>query len=98
MARVETLVRGSTLVDQIERCFDRVTSPSMKVLRWFLALWSLATYVDLCFDAFPYLGITSATKRSGKTRTAEVSESCSAVPRNGLSRQRRPSCTEASRA
>jgi len=37
-----------------------------------LAAWSLATYVYDKFDAFPYLAITSPTKRCGKTRAAEV--------------------------
>jgi hypothetical protein len=36
------------------------------------ALWSIATYVYPLFDAFPYMIITSATKRSGKTRFSEV--------------------------
>ncbi len=39
--------------------------------RWFdvLALWALGTWVYASqFDAFPYLVVTSATKRSGKTR------------------------------
>ena len=39
-----------------------------------LALWVLATHVFDCFDAFPYLAITSPTKRCGKTRLAEIIE------------------------
>jgi putative DNA primase/helicase len=39
-----------------------------------LALWILATHVFECFDAFPYLAITSPTKRCGKTRLAEIIE------------------------
>ena len=39
-----------------------------------LALWTLATHVFDCFDAFPYLAITSPTKRCGKTRLAEIVE------------------------
>jgi len=31
-----------------------------------LALWTLATHVFDCFDAFPYLAITSPTKRCGR--------------------------------
>jgi len=46
-----------------------------------LALWTLATYLFDCFDAFPYLAITSPTKRCGKTRLAEIVEMHSA---NGL--------------
>jgi hypothetical protein len=37
-----------------------------------LALWTLATYLWPSFDAFPYLVITSDTKRSGKTRLSEL--------------------------
>lgn len=37
-----------------------------------LALWTIGTYAYLDFDAFPYLVITSATKRSGKTRLSEL--------------------------
>lgn len=36
------------------------------------ALWTVATYLWPDFDCFPYLVITSATKRAGKTRLAEV--------------------------
>src|SRR6266853_2617138 len=46
-----------------------------------LALWTLATHVFECFDAFPYLAITSPTKRCGKTRLAEIIEMFS---NNGL--------------
>lgn len=37
-----------------------------------LSLWTLATYIFDCFDAFAYLGITSPTKRCGKTRLGEL--------------------------
>lgn len=46
-----------------------------------LALWTLATHIFDCFDAFPYLAITSPTKRCGKTRLAEVVELLAANPR-----------------
>jgi uncharacterized protein DUF3631 len=36
------------------------------------AMWTLATFLWPHFDAFPYVTITSATKRSGKTRFAEI--------------------------
>ena len=39
-----------------------------------LALWTFATHLFDCFDAFPYLAITSPTKRCGKTRLAEIIE------------------------
>lgn len=37
-----------------------------------LSLWTIATHMWPDFDAFPYLVITSETKRSGKTRLSEV--------------------------
>lgn len=37
-----------------------------------LALWTVGTFMFTEFDAFPYLVITSDTKRSGKTRLAEL--------------------------
>lgn len=46
------------------------------------ALWAAATYLWPHFDAFPYLVITSSTKRSGKSRFAEVLSFMSANPRN----------------
>lgn len=41
-----------------------------------LALWTIGTYLYPEFDAFPYLVITSATKRSGKTLLAEQLAFC----------------------
>ena len=37
-----------------------------------LALWNIATYMYDVFDAFPYLAITSPTKRCGKSRLGEL--------------------------
>jgi hypothetical protein len=37
-----------------------------------IALWLAATHIWPAFDAFPYLVVTSATKRSGKTRLLEL--------------------------
>lgn len=37
-----------------------------------IALWVIATYIFPDFDSFPYMVITSSTKRSGKTRCAEI--------------------------
>jgi len=37
-----------------------------------LALWCLATHLFEAFDAFPYLAVTSPTKRCGKTRVCEL--------------------------
>lgn len=46
-----------------------------------IALWTIATYIFPTFDAFPYLTITSDTKRSGKTRCAEIISFGCANPR-----------------
>lgn len=37
-----------------------------------LVLWTVATFLYPDFDAFPYMVITSSTKRSGKTRLSEI--------------------------
>jgi len=45
-----------------------------------LAVWSLATHLFDCFDAYPYLGVTSPTKRCGKSRVGELLELFCARP------------------
>jgi len=67
------------LLEDLERVFRRYLALD-KGMALVLALWSLATHVHDAFDAFPYLGITSPTKRCGKTRTAEVLELVCARP------------------
>lgn len=47
-----------------------------------IALWTICTYIFPNFDAFPYLVITSDTKRSGKSRTAELISFVCSNPRN----------------
>lgn len=37
-----------------------------------LVLWTICTQAIEIFDTFPYLVITSSTKRSGKTRASEL--------------------------
>lgn len=46
-----------------------------------LAVWVLHTYVYRCFDALPYLVITSPTKRCGKTKLLECLELICSNPR-----------------
>ena len=36
------------------------------------SLWAIGSHCFKSFDAYPYLVITAATKRSGKTRLAEL--------------------------
>lgn len=47
-----------------------------------LALWTIGTFCFPEFDAYPYLVITSPTKRSGKTRLSEMIAFCGSNPRN----------------
>jgi hypothetical protein len=66
-------------VDSLEQQFVRFLAVDAG-LPLVLALWSVATHVYDSFEAFPYLGITSPTKRCGKTRAAEVLELFCARP------------------
>ncbi len=61
----------SNVVDELETFFSRflALNPGLPLV---LALWSLATHLYDGFDAFPYLAITSPTKRCGKTRVCEL--------------------------
>jgi Protein of unknown function (DUF3631) len=45
-----------------------------------LSLWSIATHLFGGFDTFPYLAVTSPTKRCGKTRVGELLEGVCANP------------------
>jgi hypothetical protein len=47
-----------------------------------IALWIIGTYCFMDFDSYPYLQITSSTKRSGKTRLSEMISFCCSNPRN----------------
>src|SRR3979490_2250997 len=62
---------GSNLIGYFESTFRKYLAldPGLSLV---LALWTLATHVFDCFEAFPYLAITSPTKRCGKTRLAEI--------------------------
>jgi hypothetical protein len=69
----EALGAGTQLIATLENTFRKYVALDSG-LPLVLALWTLATHVFSCFEAFPYLGITSPTKRCGKTRLAEVIE------------------------
>lgn len=47
-----------------------------------IALWTICTYLFPNFDAFPYMVITSDTKRSGKTRLGELISFVCSNPRS----------------
>ena len=77
---------GAVIVATLEEEFRKYVALDTGLPR-VLALWTLATHVFDCFDAFPYLAITSPTKRCGKTRLGEVVEifSCDALRTAGAS-------------
>jgi hypothetical protein len=58
-------------VESVESLFLRFLAIDLG-LAFVLALWSIATHLHASFDAFPYLGVTSPTKRCGKTRLCEL--------------------------
>lgn len=57
-----------TLIADIETYLLDYSAFPVEGWSFVLALWALGTWCYQSFDAFPYLVITSATKRSGKTR------------------------------
>ncbi len=59
------------IVDELATLFSRFLAlhPGLSLV---LALWTIATHLHEVFDAFPYLAITSPTKRCGKTRLCEL--------------------------
>lgn len=64
---------GPQIVSTLESTYRRYLALDPG-LPFVLALWTLATHVFKCFEAFPYLAITSPTKRCGKTKLAEIVE------------------------
>ena len=73
MGRITDSGAGAQIVSALENTFRTFVALDVG-LPFVLALWILATHVFDCFDAFPYLAITSPTKRCGKTRLAEIIE------------------------
>lgn len=70
------------IISAIEAYIDKYVALSDPAYTLPLALWTMGTHVYSEFDAYPYLVITSLTKRSGKTRCSEVLSFLSATPRN----------------
>lgn len=64
--------RYTATVTRIEKFINRYVTFSDSQYSLPIALWLIATYIYPDFDAFPYMVITSDTKRSGKTRLAEL--------------------------
>lgn len=63
---------GCTLISQIESYIRSYVTLAEPYYALVIALWLAATHVWPAFDAFPYLVVTSATKRSVKTRLLEL--------------------------
>lgn len=69
-------------VNRIEHFIDKYVSLADTAYTLPLALWTMGTHIYQDFDAFPYLVITSLTKRSGKTRCSEIVSMLASAPRN----------------
>jgi 5S rRNA maturation endonuclease (ribonuclease M5) len=66
-------LRGAWVIHLLESFFlDYVILPGG--MPFVLSLWSIGTRIFNLFDCFPYLMVTSPTKRCGNTRSAEVLE------------------------
>lgn len=63
---------GCTLISQLESYIRSYVTLAENCYALVIALWLVATHAWPAFDAFPYLVVTSATKRSGKTRLLEL--------------------------
>jgi hypothetical protein len=62
----------SALIQELESYVRSYVTLAEASYAMVIALWLAATHVWPAFDAFPYLVVTSATKRSGKTRLLEL--------------------------
>src|SRR5712672_1822792 len=63
---------GYALIAELESYIRSYVSVAETCYALVIALWLMATHIWPAFDAFPYLVVTSATKRSGKTRLLEL--------------------------
>jgi putative DNA primase/helicase len=65
------IINGRKLVRKLEVFFKRrvILPPGMALV---LAIWVIGTHLYDLFDCFPYICITSPTKRCGKTLLAEL--------------------------
>jgi 5S rRNA maturation endonuclease (ribonuclease M5) len=66
-------VRGTWVVALTESVFDDYLILPRGVA-FIAALWTIGTRIFRQFDCYPYLTVTSPTKRCGKTRFAEILE------------------------
>src|SRR3970282_1076525 len=64
---------SAPLLTAVEVMLSRYVTFASDDYRFACALWTVGTFLwESSFDAYPYLVITADTKRSGKTRLAEV--------------------------
>lgn len=70
-----------SLLDDVEQYLSRYVVFPSPDLRFTTALWLIGTYLWPELDVYPYLVITSSTKRSGKTRLAELLSFVASNPR-----------------
>jgi hypothetical protein len=70
------------IIEEIESYLAGYVSFADPAYAFVIALWLAATHTWLSFDAFPYLVVTSATKRSGKTRLLELMSFIAACARS----------------
>lgn len=70
------------MLAQLEAYLTRWASFPTADYPFVLSLWTVATYLWSRFSAFPYLVITSATKRSGKTLVSELAGFAASRARN----------------
>lgn len=68
----EDIATGCTLIAEVESYIRSYVTLAQTSYALVIALWAVATFIWTAFDAFPYLVVTSATKRSGKTRLLEL--------------------------
>lgn len=66
------MTRPAPLLRAIQTYLEQYVAFSSPDHSFLCALWVVGTYLWPHFDAFPYLVITSDTKRSGKTRLSEL--------------------------
>lgn len=71
---------GYEILDEMEQAFRRFTIQQHDQDYEALALWALYTHAARCFDYAPRLVLTSAEKRSGKSRTMEIAAALAYEP------------------
>lgn len=73
-------IAGHEILDEFEQAFRRFTIQQAEQDYEALALWTLFTHAASYFDYAPRLVLTSAEKRSGKSRTMEISAALAYAP------------------